>query len=72
MDSEVILHHGLHIWILCNYRYLCSEYGYRNDLWEEKVGKIIRVNKEPQWELKDFYFPPFEGSSVVEKHYSFK
>lgn len=51
---------------------LISQYGYRNDLWNEKVGRIIRVNKEPQWEIKDFYFPPFEGNSIVEKHYSFK
>ncbi len=38
---------------------LIAKYGYRNDLWNEKIGKIIQVDKEPQWAVKDFYIPPF-------------
>lgn len=34
---------------------LIAQYGYRNKLWRETVGKIIQVNKEPKWQLKDFY-----------------
>lgn len=32
-----------------------SQYGYRNDLWNERIGKIIKVEKEPIWDLEDFY-----------------
>jgi len=48
---------------------LIAQYGYRNDLWDEKVGKIICVKKEPRWELKNFYYPPNEGNPFVEKVY---
>ena len=34
---------------------IIAQYGYRNELWRETVGKIIQVNKEPQWQLDDFY-----------------
>ena len=36
---------------------LIAQYGYRNGLWNERVGKIINVMKEPQWKLEDFYVP---------------
>ena len=32
-----------------------AQYGYRNDLWNERIGKIIKVEKEPIWDLGDFY-----------------
>lgn len=35
---------------------LIAQYGYRNDLWNKNVGKVIKVVQEPQWELKEFYF----------------
>lgn len=35
---------------------LIAQYGYRNDLWKETIGKIIKVDKEPQWSLEDLYF----------------
>lgn len=40
---------------------LISKYGYRNNLWNEKIGKIVRVNREPHWNLKDFYFKSSEN-----------
>lgn len=49
---------------------LIAQYGYRNDLWNEHVGKIIRVVKEPQWDLKDFYMTNSHGSVFV--NYPFK
>ena len=35
---------------------LIAQSGYRNDLWNKNVGKVIKVVQEPQWELKEFYF----------------
>lgn len=34
---------------------LIAQYGYRNELWNETVGKIIHIEKEPKWDLQDFY-----------------
>ncbi len=42
---------------------LIAKYGYRNELWKEKIGKIILVDEEPQWDLKDFYIPPFNNEN---------
>lgn len=42
---------------------LIAKYGYRNSLWKEKVGKIIQVDNEPQWAIKDFYIPPLNNSN---------
>lgn len=44
---------------------LIASYGYRNDIWNEKIGRIIEVKKEPLWLLKDFYLPPILGSETV-------
>ena len=49
---------------------LIAQYGYRNDIWNEHVGKIIRVMKEPQWELEDFYFYCPDLNKNI--HYSFE
>lgn len=43
---------------------LIATYGYRNEIWNEKVGKIINVKKEPVWSLKDFYIPPVLDKEV--------
>lgn len=43
---------------------LIAIYGYRNDIWNEKIGKIINVRKEPFWMLKDLYLPPIRDSIV--------
>ena len=48
---------------------LIAQYGYRNELWNESVGRIIRVDKEPQWDLKDFYFVDSNMCSPI--HYPF-
>lgn len=40
---------------------LIATYGYRNEFWNDKVGKIINVKKEPLWMLKEFYLPPVLG-----------
>ena len=48
---------------------LIVSYGYHNDIWNEKIGRIIEVKKEPLWLLKDFYLPPILGSEIVyDKH----
>ena len=46
-----------------------AQYGYRNDLWKEKIGKVIRVEKEPIWNLKDFYLARPDKRDYI--HYSF-
>ena len=44
---------------------LIAQYGYRNDLWRETVGKIIHIEKEPKWDLEDFYFKSPDGQRPV-------
>lgn len=44
---------------------LIAQYGYRNDLWRETVGKIIHIEKEPKWDLEDFYIKSPEGQRAV-------
>lgn len=49
---------------------LIAQYGYRNDLWRETVGKIIHIDKEPKWDLEDFYIKSLGDQRSV--HYPFK
>ena len=49
---------------------LIAQYGYRNNLWQETVGKIIHIEKEPKWDLEDFYIKSPGGQSTVS--YPFK
>ena len=49
---------------------LIAQYGYRNDLWSETVGKVIHIDKEPTWKLEDLYIKNLNGQSPVP--YSFK
>ena len=49
---------------------LITQYGYRNDLWRETVGKIIHIDKEPKLDLEDFYIKSPEGQRAVS--YSFQ
>lgn len=44
---------------------LIAQYGYRNELWSEHVGKVIHVIKEPQWELNDFYIDCSNGCEHI-------
>lgn len=44
---------------------LIAQYGYRNDLWRETVGKIIHIEKEPKWDLEDFYIKSSNGQRDV-------
>lgn len=44
---------------------MMAKYGYRNDLWNEKVGRVIRIDKEPQWDLSDFYLQSSDNDSLV-------
>lgn len=40
---------------------MMAQFGYRNQIWQESIGKIIKVVKEPQWRINDFYFPVVDG-----------
>lgn len=44
---------------------LIAQYGYRNELWDDTVGKIIRIEKEPKWDLQDFYIKSPEAPKDV-------
>ena len=44
---------------------LIAQYGYRNDLWNETVGKTIQIDKEPAWSLEDLYIKNLDGQSPV-------
>ena len=44
---------------------LIAQYGYRNNLWQETVGKIIHIEKEPKWDLEDFYIKSPGGQRTV-------
>ena len=44
---------------------LIAQYGYRNDLWSETVGKIIHIDKEPTWNLEDYYIKNLNGQVPV-------
>lgn len=44
---------------------IIAQYGYRNDLWRETAGKIIHIDKEPKWDLEDFYIKSTEGQRTV-------
>lgn len=46
-----------------------AQYGYRNDFWDERIGKIIRVEKEPLWDLEDYYLARPDKRDYI--HYSF-
>lgn len=43
---------------------LIAQFGYRNDLWSEKVGKVLEVISEPQWNIKDFYIPKLDSDPI--------
>ena len=44
---------------------LIAQYGYRNNLWHETVGKIIHIEKEPKWDIEDFYIKNPEGQIYI-------
>ena len=44
---------------------LIAQYGYRNDLWRVTIGKIIHIEKEPKWDLEDFYIKSPDGQIPV-------
>lgn len=50
---------------------LISQYGYRNDLWQEKVGKFIKVKAEPRWCIQELYIPRREGESFTPINFPF-
>ena len=43
---------------------IIASFGYRNEIWNDKIGRIITVKKEPLWSLDDFYLPPLYGREV--------
>ena len=43
---------------------LIASFGYRNEIWNDNIGRIITVKKEPLWSLNDFYLPPLCGREV--------
>ena len=44
---------------------LIAQYGYRNDLWNETVGKIIQIGIEPSWNLEDLYIKNLNDQRLV-------
>ena len=62
--AEAKLYNGINA-IMAYAIILIAQYGYRNDLWRETVGKIIHVEKEPKWALEDLYFKSPEGRRAV-------
>lgn len=51
---------------------LIAQYGYRNSLWNEKLGKVIDVHKEPLWNIRDFYIPKRDNDSTYREQAFFK
>lgn len=50
---------------------MVSQFGYRNELWHEKVGKIIKIKTEPQWNIRELYIPSREGEEFTPVDYPF-
>lgn len=50
---------------------MVSQFGYRNELWHEKVGKIIKIKTEPQWNIRELYIPRREGEEFTPVDYPF-
>ena len=44
---------------------LIAQYGYRNELWSETIGKIIHIDKEPTWNLEELYIKNLNGQKPV-------
>ena len=44
---------------------IISQYGYRNDLWREKVSKVIKVKAEPRWNIRELYIPRREDETFI-------
>lgn len=36
---------------------LIASFGYHNEIWNDKLGRVITVIKEPLWSLGEFYLP---------------
>lgn len=51
---------------------MASQFGYRNELWYEKVGKIIKIKAEPQWNIRELYIPRREGEEFTPIDYPFE
>ncbi|MDE6752978.1 MAG: hypothetical protein K2J82_00015 [Muribaculaceae bacterium] len=50
---------------------IISQYGYRNDLWKEKAGKVIKVNTEPKWSIRELYVPRRKGENFSSINFPF-
>lgn len=50
---------------------MASQFGYRNELWNEKVGKTIKIKSEPQWNIRELYIPRREGEEFMPIDYPF-
>lgn len=42
---------------------MMAQFGYRNSIWENNIGKYIKVINEPLWNISDFYFPVVKGEN---------
>lgn len=51
---------------------MISQFGYRNELWREKVGKIIKIKTEPQWNIRELYIPRRDGEEFTFIDYPFE
>lgn len=50
---------------------IISQYGYRNDLWREKAGKVIKVKAEPRWNIRELYIPRREDETFSPINFPF-
>ena len=50
---------------------MVSQYGKENNLWNRKLGKIIKITNEPKWKLEEFYIPFTTDIAPQEKKFVF-
>lgn len=43
---------------------LIAQFGYRNTLWTDKIGKILEISTEPNWSIEDFYIPRRDSDPI--------
>lgn len=46
---------------------LISQFGYRNEHWNDIMSKVLEVSEEPQWDITDFYIPICDSDIHIQK-----